>query len=1192
MQKPDHLEKRAMRPGHRRREAGFTFAELGFGLLVLVIGAAVLINHLAINYQATNSERDRVFAFSKAQAILAEVQNYVDRGSLDTVELDVLDDGVTNRPTLTIQTDDDGNLVAADHVRSGNIRRGGEWLWSRRISVQPFPGVDNRNVRYVTVRIFRRDANGTERAAADLSAVVNSAGGAFPTAQAYDVYLLAVENIPGWWVFMDSLKPFFESMLLDMQTRNPGLTFRTHWITKAAFGRNQLYRPYTNDETDSHAAIPHVYHYPGRMPDGNASAYYYVPDNMRARINVDGEERHGHGPLNPHPYALADFFNHAMRYEDELALWNQRVAAITQREQEIADAILNGSTPPDELEDMSKEPTLRLLLEGMNANPAYYRNALVINLHGELLPMPALRNYSDPAKSQVAYPNLRVVTHPEELRTRNNEGGVSDALALRMYAWGYQTSATPYAGSAGSVPVLRDPMVVDIVGLNLTNPLLPTRLSAACTLTNVPGGVPVGGTSNYPTSWQAAKHATDTPAPVADEMHYTAEWVPPAGGASGYTRLYLYNTPVGAPPVTQSGLTYGLAATERARLYQMEYIPSPVSTTVGTPAFTPDLTSSGTGPKNTARWRLQIAHSVLATNGITTDYTVAVRTRIGTGHTSGSTAWQSSGTVWPTPDDPDNLSVTYAYWTNSGEDVPFTERAQFHGDPRHLPYRDCFNGGNDFPNSYNWYLDDLRVTTTPVEYGANDYPGLVITSGTPATTRLSDRWGNGAAPGLTCDVPRLFQLLREGLVKSRCVYSSITGWSYYYLGVGNDIGYDAANGYANSIPSNLAPHGSPGANGFINTITGARKYVRAVGASDYWWGIPWLGELYPDRVLSSQWLDTAGGTLPPRGNLTAGTTSGQFYQANCNAVYANSTRQAYGTVLLDHGQRTSSFGCTTLFNIGTSASTFQHSSSTANGTLTSLGAEMSANYGLSAPTSAPISRPFRINVASGVAEHWNHPPYASSPGRYTATTFKTYYSHSAGAGSAAIKLVDPTNTNAAYVVVNGISNAVTNGTSFIAEYTLLSLLHTMLEAGSTTNTLRIQQQPRVEIESPTAISELENPSKIDVQYGVEWRRWDGLPYSQTGTFSESESQLEYVIHVSRDGGDTWTYVQDDTPSVPGTRPSSATYLLPDLGAGPETYEWDVSTDYPEGVYRLRIDCFRTGAQQHYAYHQTSLFIQR
>jgi hypothetical protein len=232
----------------------------------------VLINHIAVNFQTTNTERDRVWAYAKAQAILAEIQGYVDRGQVDAaVDLDVLDDGIVSRGVMSIQEDANGALVAADHPVSGNYQRDGDWHWWRRITVQPFLGLNNRNVRYVTVRIYKKDRHGVEHPMADLSAVINSAGSAFPTTQVFDVYLLAIENIPGWWVFMDSIKPFVESMITDLENRNPGLIFRTHWITKASFGRNQTYRPYTNDDTDSHAVIPDVYHYPGRMPAGNAS---------------------------------------------------------------------------------------------------------------------------------------------------------------------------------------------------------------------------------------------------------------------------------------------------------------------------------------------------------------------------------------------------------------------------------------------------------------------------------------------------------------------------------------------------------------------------------------------------------------------------------------------------------------------------------------------------------------------------------------------------------------------------------------------------------------------------------------------------------------------------------------------------------------------------------------------------------
>jgi hypothetical protein len=205
--------------------------------------------------------------------------------------------------------------------------------------------------------------------------------------------------------------------------------------------------------------------------------------------------------------------------------------------------------------------------------------------------------------------------------------------------------------------------------------------------------------------------------------------------------------------------------------------------------------------------------------------------------------------------------------------------------------------------------------------------------------------------------------------------------------------------------------------------------------------------------------------------------------------------------------------------------------------------------------------------------------------------YRQYYSHAGGSGSALIKLLNPTGTEAAYINVNGISNAVDNGTTFIAQYTLLTLVHSMLEAGSTTNTMRIQQLPRVEIQTPTNITELNNPMSIPVQWDVAWCRWDGLPYSQTGTFGENESELEYVLMYSRDGGRTWLHL-DDTPATPGERPDDPSYLVADAGAGLETFNWDVSVGYPEASYVLRIDCFRQGAQVHFAYHQTRLFIQR
>lgn len=1188
-----------------RREAGFTFAELAFGLLILVITAVVLVNHLAVNYEVTKSERDRVFAFSKAQAILSEIQAYVDRYQIEAVDLDTMDDGAMHKETLSIQQDQYGALVPPDHVVSGNLQRNGQWLWTRRISVQPFAGADNRNVRYVTVHIYHRDDKGVETTFADLSAVINSAGESFPSTQVYDCYLFAIENIPGWWVFMDSIRPFMESMIMDLETRNPGLELRTHWITKASFGRNKLYRPYTNSVLDSEQPIPDVYTYPGRMPAGNASAFYYVPDNIKARINVEGMEVNGYDATeNPYPYSLADYFNHAMRYPDELALWNQRVATITQREADIAAAAAGGTTPPAELADMSKEPTLRLFLEDLYSNPTKYKNALLMNLHGELLPMPALRNYSDPAKSQVTYPNLRVVTHPEELRTKRNQAGVTDPLRFRMYAYEQTMSSAstqlPYPAATVMANLMPVPMVVDVMGVDLTLASNHSQLDTGqCTLSYVGGRGATGIGSAYSTAWQAAVPWTSAFA-LSGAMCYQTQWVT-TEGPQPFTRIYLYNTPTRCPLETLTNR--GLALTAKAKLYWMDYIPCPLNfDAVNGPQFTPDLTTVDSArPKNTARWTLQIFPSVLsvmparvftATGGAypaNKDLQVEVHTRIGTGYAS--VPWTTSGGIaFPAASDPDNLSVTYAWWADSPEDVPFTERAQFLGDPRYEPYKDCFKSGSsviaDYPNAYNWYMDNL---VSPTENSVADYPCI-------DSTLVKDCWATAISSPMACDTPRFMQLLREGMTKSGIVYTSLTGWSYYYMGIGNDIGYDAANGYSTSIPSSLQPYGgSLGSTGHIDNIIYAtsgssgrnyRTFVKEAAGSNYWWGMPWLGELYPDSAMA-QWLDTTSGT--PRGNLSCGLAAGQFFQKERTATYTNSTRLAFGTQMVNSGQRAASFGCTTLFNVGNGSGTFQHTSSTQDGTLTAVGTEIASNYNVSVPTTAPISRPFTITAAMAtLPDQFLVAPYLA---KCTASLFNTYYSHPAGAGSACVKLVNNANTGAAYIVVNGVANTVTNGTSFIAQWNLLTLVHTMLTAGSTTNTFRLQEQPRIEIKAPTDITELNNPATIQVKYGITWRRWDGLPYAQTGTYGEAEGQLQYAVSYSRDGGNTWLHIQDDTLATPGVLPPPA-YRFNDLVAGDETFNWDVSVGYPEGTYELRIDCFRIGATVHYAYHRTRLYIQR
>ncbi len=247
----------------------FTLVEVMVALVIMMIISVTLLQYLKVNFLATNDQRNRVFAYARAQAILSELHALVESSNVTAaIDLDEFDDGAVRNPVLSI-TEENGVLVDPSHPISRNTMVSVGWQWSRRIKVRPFATVQNRSVRYVTVQIFRNGPDGNETELASVSSVINSVSSSFPTTQTYDVYLLAIENIPGWWVFMENIVPSVEAAITDLESRNPGLSLRTHWITKASYGRNQQYTPYINSSQDSHQDVPYAYYYPGAMPAGN-----------------------------------------------------------------------------------------------------------------------------------------------------------------------------------------------------------------------------------------------------------------------------------------------------------------------------------------------------------------------------------------------------------------------------------------------------------------------------------------------------------------------------------------------------------------------------------------------------------------------------------------------------------------------------------------------------------------------------------------------------------------------------------------------------------------------------------------------------------------------------------------------------------------------------------------------------------
>ena len=1126
-----------------KAQGGFTFAELAFAFAIMVTAALALVSHVSSLYRRNAGHKDRVFAYTKAQSILSELQSYVNRSENQSANtLDTLDDGVAHNTVLTIATEN--NIpVAPDHAVSGNRKGASGWLWARRVNVRPFPSLNNRNVRYATVKVFRRQGSGDWELLADLSGVVNSVGSSYPPTQVYDVYLVAIENIPGWWVHMDAIRPFVESTITDLEARNPGVKFRTHWITKASYGRDQLYTPAINNAQDSTQDIDNVYLYPGKMPEGSASTYYYRPSTIKARLREDGVLINGYDVANnAHPYALADGFNHGKRLPEERALFNKRVAAGLEK---------------------ADEPTLRLLLEDMATDPDRYHTAILVNLHGELLPMPAIRNYSDAAKSPAAHPGLRVLTHGERLRSnRGSTVSSSEDVTLRVYAW--RTDPNTASDSFTGL----QPVTLQIMNAKLSQNVNGTQAGpVTLRIERLPGGVDPGDSDKTYRPFETAPKSTATV--LSKEMYWTAEWKDFSGtGGEKYTLIKLYNTPSISPTHGSPPNDCGLYAGDR--LYGLDYVPC---STEAANDFSVDLASVGAKPKNTARWRITIPKEVL--DGAATgsglsleDQLLTIRTRLGDDLTTGQ--------AYPTVKDPGNLSSTFVWWTDLADDVPWTERYQFIGDPRHCPYADLKKGGVNFPNGYNWYFDNF---VDGVNNAQPFWPGF-------DAPRMRDGW----LGRLNLDWPRYAQLMRRAMTNSECVFTTLTGFSYYYVGIGGEIGYDLFNGYPSSIPVSRKPYGSSGW-GHVDNISfnGApdlrfQKLIRQSATANYWWGKHWIGELYPDSA-HAQWLST--------GNLPSGSAVGQFHRTKRSWVGHN---LPFGTKFADTYRSAFMEGCTSVFNIGTHTSTFHHQfAPNSEGTLVAAGEELSQNYNFTLPTTAKVSRPFGLNLSyHGYVgdEYW----YPTDYPRHTAVIEQSYYRHESNLeGSAVVGLTTPNGQKTAHIVVSGLDTTLDSGSAFIAKYAVLSLIQSYFEAGHPSATNSITLLPCMRIISPTEITELQDPNTVNVEWSVIWKRWDGKSYTMSfpADYTQDEMELEYVLLYSLDGSKTWRYMQDDTPATPGVRPTGSTYLVADTGQGDESYVWPTpSTKFPEGSYLVRVETYRTSESMHYSFHQVKVYLQR
>jgi type II secretory pathway pseudopilin PulG len=1136
---------------NRREQRGMTLAET---LVALGIVSGIIImssRMLTTAYRGTQDNINKQFATQKAVSMLEELRSLIQsQSATNAVVLDQFDDGVVNQPLLTTQA----VITDPGDPASGNSRAGGRWLFERRVSVQKLPGAND--LRLVNVKVFINESSG-QRLLAEVASVLSTVGQNSPPTQVYDIYLVAIENIPGWWVHMQNVVPFVESAMQDLESRQPGLQFRRHWIRKLSYGRDPYYTPYVNSAADSNATIDSVYFYPGRMPSGSAVDFYYPPDFFSGRVKVDSAIVNGFdATTNPMPYSLADQFNNGMRYADELRLFNDRVAAGT----ESADV-----------------PTLRLLLDDMYMHPSRYKNAILINLHGELFPFPPVRNYSDAAKDPAAYPNVRAVTHPQQLRYTN-----SDPLALRVYS--YHTNLA----SPASVPdwlgrgTSATPITVTLKNIRYSPG--PNDVAA------IPGGVDFDGNGS-PDNYSGPVVAPQTP---GSGMYWS--WA--VNGSD--TVFSLYNSPLKSPCVTvttpcdRGGISGG------ARLYGLEYVPSPVEdlpTGASPNAFTTTLASNGDTAKNTARWIINVPASALPPNAM-----VTIETRIG--------ADLTSGTLYPVANAPSNVSRTYAWrgtdaWiygdATTDPNLPITERFQLLGDPRHCPYADLKSphagSGRSRANAlgmgYNRYFDDFHAGTTNAsttwQGWAYDAPPLSgnwygVKNNTADNNPDNDGWQTSGGM-VEIDMPRIFQIVRSAITRPHAVYTTMTGFSYYYVGIGNEIGYDDSNGFPNSISTSAKPFtGATTARNeqsITNALTGGVKYIRENAAGSYWWSMSWLGELAPDSQWNS-WQTT--------GNLPTGTTAGTFSRVLRGSITPNLPP---GTSFFNSVRRTNEQGSTTFFWSGSANSTFHHRyADGTDGTLDTDGTAIANTYALPLADTISNNRPFDINVNdTGMnPDHFLQPVYGSAS---TLQTLARFYRHSTNIQGSSL-LGMRSGADAAFVVVNGLSPTGTSGVAFISRWSFLSLVQSFMAGGlyssaGVPDPSRVRELPRVAITTPNDDVDLRDPSSIPIAWTSQWKRWDGLPYTPAypANFAD-DSTVRFATLYSRDNGRTWLHMQDDTSAQPGVRPVLPAHLITAT-----SYSWSTpAAAFPKGNYVIRIEAYRDEVPLHYAFHQYRAFIKR
>ncbi|HXB97270.1 MAG TPA: hypothetical protein VNZ54_04405, partial [bacterium] len=396
------------------------------------------------------------------------------------------------------------------------------------------------------------------------------------------------------------------------------------------------------------------------------------------------------------------------------------------------------------------------------------------------------------------------------------------------------------------------------------------------------------------------------------------------------------------------------------------------------------------------------------------------------------------------------------------------------------------------------------------------------------------------------DVPKLYRLIREGVMQTTSIYTAVNGWSNYYFGLGGEIGGDSSNDLPSpGVVCDGGPWNTSGnykVDEIIGSQTNGASWVRTTNG---WISRPYLGELWPDSLYQSDWSGHASnsswGNLKNTGNsgvsyrdaitnfdttnqtsYTAGVNAASPYSASQTGTYGN----AYNFGVIYH--RDSAEGCATMMNgtDGSSSNTFNHNSPAYTANLLYDGTIINNDFNFPMPATFAVSRPWQLNLGGNTPDEWSMAPYSNlrtTLAIYSASQGQPssqwgFYDWSNGAEartSAAVRMVDlnkviePGVATGGFYVINGLAPSGTSGINFVARFALLTCIRTFLDAGTPTgfgNTsnmvgsggpvFRTLPVPLVQITLPTNHQDRSHINPLTIDWKERYARWDNYRYTE------------------------------------------------------------------------------------------------